>query len=114
MKVEGAGWFSPLTRQAVYRLYNPNSGEHHYTVDETERNTLTQIGWIDEGIAFYSSLEQKSPVYRVFNPQAQNTSSHHYTTSLAEAQSLMEMGWKDEEIGWYADLGGWEIQDSRS
>lgn len=100
-----------MTGQPVYRLYNPNSGEHHYTDDETERNTLAQIGWIDEGISFYTSLEQKAPVYRVFDPKVQNTSSHHYTTSLAEAQSLVEMGWVDEGIGWYADLNGWEIKD---
>ncbi|MBD5423538.1 MAG: hypothetical protein HDR44_00190 [Allobaculum sp.] len=111
--LEGAGWFSPLTGQPVYRLYNPNSGEHHYTDDETERNTLSQIGWIDEGVSFYASPEQKAPVYRVFNPQAQNTSSHHYTTSLAEAKSLVEMGWLDEGIGWYADLAGWETKDSK-
>lgn len=34
----------------MYRMYNPNSGEHFYTADGNERNHLTSVGWIYEGI----------------------------------------------------------------
>ena len=29
----------------MYRLYNPNSGEHHYTTSRSERDNLISIGW---------------------------------------------------------------------
>ena len=29
----------------MYRLYNPNSGEHFYTADSNERDHLTGVGW---------------------------------------------------------------------
>ena len=38
----------------IYRVYNPNSGEHLYTKSATERDTLVKAGWKDEGVAFYS------------------------------------------------------------
>lgn len=39
---------------AVYRLYNPNNGEHLYTTAAAEYNKLTSIGWNGEGVVFYS------------------------------------------------------------
>lgn len=35
----------------MYRLYNPNSGEHFYTGYTSEKNHLVEVGWKDEGIA---------------------------------------------------------------
>lgn len=32
----------------MYRLYNPNSGEHFYTADSNERDHLTGVGWVYE------------------------------------------------------------------
>ena len=29
----------------MYRLYNPNSGEHFYTAGESERGNLVNLGW---------------------------------------------------------------------
>ena len=37
----------------LYRLYNPNDGNHHWTMDANEYNFLNSIGWNDEGIAAY-------------------------------------------------------------
>ncbi len=37
----------------MYRLYNPNSGEHFYTASKGERNHLIRLGWNDEGIGWY-------------------------------------------------------------
>ena len=84
----------------MYRLYNPNSGEHFYTGFTSEKNHLVEVGWKDEGIAWHAPLTG-NPVYRLYNP---NSGDHHYTMSYVESQNLIQKGWKDEEIGWYSDV----------
>ena len=39
----------------MYRLYNPNSGDHHYTGNPKERSNLEAQGWKYEGIGFYTA-----------------------------------------------------------
>ena len=39
----------------VYRMYNPNNGDHVFTAEETERDDLELYGWSPEGIAFYAA-----------------------------------------------------------
>lgn len=34
-----------LAAQDMYRLYNPNSGEHFYTANVAERDSLRRVGW---------------------------------------------------------------------
>lgn len=106
---EGSGWVAPLIGQEVYRLYNPNSGEHHYTRETVERDYLIDAGWHDEGIGFHSDSNETAPVYRLFNPNAQDAGSHMYTTSKAEADLLEKQGWRSEGIGWYAELEGYSL-----
>lgn len=87
----------------VYRMYNPNSGEHFYTEDYTERDHLLSVGWRYEGIGWTAPLEDvnaSKPVYRVYNP---NQGLHHYTMNLDEKNGLVALGWRDEGIGWYSD-----------
>lgn len=43
---------------AMYRLYNPNSGEHFYTGSSAERKNLVMVGWLYEGIGWYSTSGQ--------------------------------------------------------
>lgn len=106
-KAEAIGWFSPTRGLSVYRMYNPNSGEHHYTISEKEKNELSRVGWKSEGAAFYGRQSESGiPVYRLYNPKADNAASHHYTTSKVEAERLQKDGWKDEGIGWYVDYMG--------
>lgn len=88
------------TTEAMYRLYNPNSGEHFYTADENEKTQLVRIGWNSEGTAWTSPKKSNTPVYRLYNP---NAGDHHYTTSKSERDSLTRIGWKYEGIGWYSD-----------
>lgn len=66
---EGIAWIAPDEGNPVYRLYNSGLGDHHYTVNVSERNTLIAYhGWLDEGIAFYSAREPDGyAVYRVYN-----------------------------------------------
>lgn len=51
---EGMGWTGAQSGEEVYRVYNPNSGEHHFTRDADERMALMEAGWQNEGIGFYS------------------------------------------------------------
>lgn len=82
----------------VYRLYNPNSGEHFYTMDYNELAALVRMGWNDEGMAWRSQADG-IPVYRLYNP---NAGDHHYTTDEHEREFLMEQGWNDEGVSWNA------------
>ena len=84
----------------MFRLYNPNSGEHFYTADESERDNLESYGWKYEGVGWYAPTSSNTPVYRLYNP---NTGDHLFTTSTAERQNCLDAGWNDENIGWYSD-----------
>ena len=84
----------------MYRLYNPNSGEHFYTKNTSERNTLKGAGWKDEGEGWIAPEKSETPVYRLYNPIA---GDHHYTMSKTEHDGLVSAGWNSEGIGWYSD-----------
>jgi hypothetical protein len=84
---------------SVFRLYNPNSGEHFYTLSEEEFLYLEQIGWRNEGIGWLSSADMDVPIYRLYNP---NAGDHHYTASAEERDWLVTLGWNDEGISFYA------------
>ena len=50
-KAEGVAWYVPVSSaKPVYRLYNPNAGDHHYTMSVAERDFLVSVGWNDEGV----------------------------------------------------------------
>ena len=91
---------SAVDTVAMYRLYNPNSGEHFYTADIAERDNLESLGWDYEGIGWIAPAISNTPVYRLYNP---NAGEHFYTTDAAERDMLIEAGWNDEDIGWYSD-----------
>lgn len=97
---EGTAWNAPQSGQPVYRMYNANAGDHHYTPSEVERDSLVESGWSFEGIGWYSDAAQKTPLYRLYNPNAV-AGAHHYTTDAAERDSLVSIGWRDEGVGWY-------------
>lgn len=83
---------------SMYRLYNPNSGEHFYTASRAERNSLRLLGWRHEGVGWTAPASSGTPVYRLYSG-----TDHHYTTSAHEKDSLIAAGWKYEGIGWYSD-----------
>ncbi|MBW3079655.1 hypothetical protein [Bifidobacterium simiiventris] len=83
----------------MYRVYNPNSGEHFYTADSNERDHLTGLGWKYEGIGWKAPVKSSVPVYRMYNP---NVGDHHYTMNANERDMLVRVGWKYEGIGWYS------------
>ncbi|MDD6461563.1 MAG: hypothetical protein PUF51_03750, partial [Bifidobacteriaceae bacterium] len=96
------GW-TPVTVTAadtavMWRLYNPNSGEHFYTGNTAERDHLVHVGWKSEGTGWTAPVSG-DPVYRLYNP---NAGDHHYTLNPAERDMLVRAGWKYEGIGWYS------------
>ena len=85
----------------VFRLYNPNSGEHFYTLSEVERDTLMRLTWKYEGVNWYiNQSEDGAPLFRLYNP---NTGDHHYTLDSNERDTLVNVGWKDEGVAWSTD-----------
>lgn len=88
----------------MYRLYNPNTGEHFYTAFQNERATLINGGWSDEGTA-WNAPDEGWFVYRLYNP---NEGDHHYTSDEDEKNTLLNLGWRDEGVGWASPSLGWE------
>jgi GH25 family lysozyme M1 (1,4-beta-N-acetylmuramidase) len=88
----------------VFRLYNPDSGEHLYTTDSNEVQSLIKNNWgTFEGTKWESPASQISgstPIYRVFNPVS---GEHLFTGDENEVKILVNQhGWRDENICWYS------------
>ena len=90
----------PTATETMFRLYNPNSGEHFYSSSTVERDHLVSLGWQDEGTGWIAPASGEA-VYRLYNPYA---GEHHYTLSAAERDMLVSVGWNDEGVGWYSDV----------
>ncbi|RSX50275.1 hypothetical protein D2E25_2046, partial [Bifidobacterium goeldii] len=96
----------------VYRVYNPNNGEHLLTSSKGEALYLASIGWnldddanqdgklADNEYQFLAPQGATKTVYRVYNP---NSGFHHYTTSKAEANNLVKLGWKLDSVNFKAE-----------
>ncbi len=87
------------TPRTMFRLYNPNSGEHFYTASAEEKSKLLPLGWRDEGTGWIAPTKSATPVYRLYNP---NEGDHHYTMSQLERDTCVKAGWNYEGIGWYS------------
>lgn len=86
----------------MYRLYNPNTGEHFYTASYYEANSIVKAGWQYENVGWTAPTSSNTPVFRLYNPYVYG-GDHHYTTSSVERDSLVAAGWRYERIGWYSD-----------
>ena len=71
-----------------------------FYLTDLERDMLRNVGWNYEGIAWNSAGDDKSPLYRLYNPNAVS-GAHHYTMSTEERDNLIALGWQYEGIGWY-------------
>ena len=97
---------------AVYRLYNPNTGEHLLTPDANEYDELARLGWKQEGIKSWQpeaelddatalplavgeaeGQAKRTLVYRLYNA---NNGDHLYTAKENEVNDLVKLGWKFE------------------
>ena len=88
----------------LYRLYNPNNGDHYYTIRQYEAAALTALGWRNEGTPYRVLAKSNlgAGVYVVYNP---NTGEHLLTSDKDEAKSLAKIGWKNQGIEFYAPQG---------
>ena len=81
---------------SMYRMYNPNSGEHFYTGSMTERQNLEAAGWKYEGVGFTFPATTGKPVYRLYDKFG--TMEHLYTMDEAEKDQLLAEGWVLEGV----------------
>lgn len=90
-------FYQEETLHPIYRLYLPSTGEHLYTSDKNEYDTLyRKYNWGQEGIAWYAP-DSGTAVYRLYNPSLQN---HLYTTDTNEVKVLTtKYGWKVDYDG---------------
>ena len=96
---DGVTYVTRYSPTDMYRLYNPNSGEHFYTANRQEADGLVAVGWHDEGLGWKAPLMSDTPVFRLYNP---NSGDHHYTPDEEEKDNLIAAGWNDEGVGWYS------------
>ena len=83
----------------MYRLYNPWTGEHLFTINPQEKDNCVAAGWTFEGTVGKALLEKGDPVYRLLNP---TTGEHHYTMDENEVKACVANGWKDEGVVFYS------------
>ena len=92
-----------LWKGNIFRMYNPNTGEHTYTKNPAEAGKNVEDGWNHEAdgdmTAFGAETEGTAPVYRVYNP---NSGLHHYTMDRNEVKNLTGLGWSFEGAVFWA------------
>ncbi len=81
---------------AVYRMYNPDHGEHLLTASYEEAVILLGMGWKPEGVAFITPKESEIPVFRMY------ADKHIFITDIQELHSLVEHKWQFEGIAFHA------------
>lgn len=90
----------------LFRLFNPSTGDHLYTIDSNEQKEAIQRGYISEGISCYVYTKgegtlnvTREPLYRLYNATTQD---HLYTTLAFVAEDARtRMGYQDEGIAGY-------------
>lgn len=97
--------YAANTLQPVYRVYNPNSGEHLHTLNGGEKDSLMSIGWVYEGISMQID-GSGSNLYRAYNP---NSGEHFYTKDSKEIDKIKRAGWRYEGVAWKVPNGGQKV-----
>ncbi len=90
-----------VNSQPFYRVFNPNSGQHHWTMDGNEYDILESIGWTKEGAAGYiyqTQVTGSAPLYRLYYPPE---GLHLWTMDQNEQVTLISYGWIGEGIAGY-------------
>ena len=92
-----------ISEGLIFRMYDPNRGEHFYTKNKEEADLIEALGWRHEEGSDFVVVDAKDedavPVYRVYNPNAGGM--HFYTEDPAEAKGLVDQGWNYEGISHY-------------
>ena len=80
----------------VWRLYNRYDGDHMWTLDKAEYDSLVKAGWTGEGEAWQVPHEESMSygfVYRLYNPWS---GEHLFTMDEGEYDRLGKAGWRKE------------------
>ncbi len=101
----------------LYRLYNPNTGEHYYTTALGERDILVSVGWNFEKVEGQMFARQVSqsvlPIYRLYNKVS---GGHLFTESQQTRDAILAQFpgiWVENEILGYAfAVGADEVRSS--
>ena len=84
----------------MYRLYNPYSHEHLFTIDSLEKDKLASIGWNFEGsVGKVGTHGEKGGVYRLYN---KTSGEHHYTMDEDEVARCVKAGWINEGVKFFS------------
>lgn len=84
-------------KKQVYRIYNPNSGEHFYSTNKAECDAAVKSGWRHETNEDYTWVSDGDvKMYREFNPDVNTAGSHNFTTNKDEHEGVVKAGWRDE------------------
>lgn len=74
---------------AVYRLRNDGNGDHLFTPNHAEAETIAALGWVYEGVA-WKYADEGDEVCRLYNPA---NGLHFLTANHTEHDSLVKAGW---------------------
>ena len=100
---QGPGSYGGVAAVPYYRLYNPSSGQHHWTTDLNEYNFLQSVGWSQEGIDGYilpSQVAGTLALYRLYLNASGGL--HLWTIDQNEVDYLTaNAGWTYEGIAGY-------------
>ena len=80
----------------VWRLYNRYDGDHMWTLDKAEYDSLVKAGWTGEGKAWEAPHKESMNegfVYRLYNPWS---GEHLFTMDYGEYDQLGKAGWRKE------------------
>jgi len=87
-----------------YRLYNPVTQDHLYTISEVERKDALAAGYINDGVPvvggiyeidhfFGNEPSESISFYRLYHP---GTNDHFYTTNKTEKDAALVNGYIDD------------------
>lgn len=91
-----------VVKISIFRVYNPNSGEHLHTMNSNEKDSLVRLGWRYEGVSMVVTNTGKQ-LFRIYNP---NSGEHHFTLNMNEINMLKRAGWRYEGIAWLTPNSG--------
>lgn len=86
----------------VYRLYNPNSGFHYFTIKAKERDILVGEGWRYESVG-WKAARSGSAVYCMYN---RKNGDHIFTRLPDRRDSLKKDGFEFHGIAFYTGDSG--------
>ncbi|OZG48928.1 glycoside hydrolase family 25 protein [Bombiscardovia coagulans] len=92
----GVATVAATNEMPIYRVYNPNSGEHFLTSNPVEYRQLSGKGWNAEGVAWVAPADG-APVYRLYSL---NQGRHLYTMNGNEYNMLTQYRWRQEGLNW--------------